>query len=163
MSKELNKWESILSKTNIDPKYYDKVITYIDTHIMLENTGITVSNIIKSTTSLHVALDLISKLEHMDNIEFLTTPSMDIDGNFYRVGTMTINTPIVDITMENTNIDVIKQVEEKNINNVAEILNKRSATNKLYIYSLYSKTNILHNSKDNSIVYKSEHRYSEHV
>lgn len=153
------KYTELLSETTIDPKYYDKVITYINTHILLENMGATEFENYKSNSTLSVALNVISKLKNLDKVTFLTSPMLEHGNHSYQVETLVVTTPIPNITSGDVSIDKIIELENINIEQISEYFNELLDDNELYIYVLYNELQILLNNEDNTINLHTRHRF----
>lgn len=158
---ELNKWESILNGIGFDPKYYDKVTTYINTHILVENMEVLNTNNIKTSSSLSIALNVINKLNNLDKVVFITSPSEDISGETYETDTIVLTTPveISDVDKECISLNTIIGLEKQNIIQLVDHLNELLVDHKLYIFMLYSESNIRLNEDDNTVDFQTKHRF----
>lgn len=155
------KWLDILSQTNIDPKYYDKVCTYIDTHELIEYKSVVDGGDFKTSSTISIALDVISRLDNLERVEFITSPVYEVNEKHYTTETLVVTTPIeVDnIDTKNVSVDFIISLEEKNVEQLAVYLNDLLKNSDLYIYSIFNEMKILINNEDCTINLHSRHRF----
>lgn len=146
-------WKIILDKMGFNEKSHDKLLSYIETHMNYENNIYlsTLKNPIGGTT-LPLALKTLSKLDNLDNINFINTFSKKINNKDYHTGTYRLS-----INYEDTDLKQIPDLEmflssdfcEKSI----EFFNK--IDNYIYIHILFSDI-----TQDNKI-FNISHRYFE--
>lgn len=143
-----NNWYSILKGLNIDEKYYDKIKSYIDNHILIESNMYTSNGVIEPST-IHLSLYVIKKLcenNLLDNVVFVKSPNSD--GIIIGTGSLTVNFDLQDLLMRS---DKETYISLSYVNSVFELLkNKIEQQDKLYIYQLFNK--IIKNNNE-SIIY----------
>ena len=154
----MNKWEVILETVGIDEKDYVKVSGYIEHHNKLERERSTTieSN---SHSTLPITVKLISMIENLDNVEFIDTPTIDINEKKYMVTDIKISTPIGDVSAKEMDMKYIQKIEGININDIAKKLNEETKDNKVYIYNLFSNISITLDDTNNDIGFHSTHSY----
>jgi hypothetical protein len=157
---EKEQFKAILESTTIDPKYYDKVMDYIETHVKMEimQSESTVQTI-KSKSTLPLALYVISKLNNLDNVVFMKSYTTDIDYKPIYVGTFEVRT-VSEISIQNFNEEELQSVENGQINELSKLLNIHIVDKKVYIHILFNMVKILSNSTNTNVDYVSYHMYS---
>lgn len=144
-------WKPILVELNFPEERYDDLYTYIGCHIYSEAASNPMLGERWMSTTLPLALNVLSKVNDLDKIHFLELPiNKDEEGKVYTVGTYVIS---IDLEKEYDKFylkeSYMKGFVEKTIHHINEITKEKE----VYLYALFSSIRITDKK------YFTQHRY----